>query len=75
MVKVSFQHGLRVSFMALVVCVCSPSTVTTAKGLGNPINRGKKEKRILINVQIGRWKVILVTKIVMQNKIKKQRSL
>ena len=30
--KASFQYGLRVFFTAAVVCVCPPSTVTTAKG-------------------------------------------
>jgi len=34
MSKLSFQYGLRVFFMTLVVCVCSASTVMTAKGSG-----------------------------------------
>lgn len=28
--KLSFQYGFKVFFMTVVVCVCSPSTVTTA---------------------------------------------
>ena len=34
MSKLSFQYGFRVFFMTLVVCVCSASTVMTAKGSG-----------------------------------------
>ena len=35
--KVSFQYGFNVFLMTDVVLVCSPSTVNTAKGSGNPI--------------------------------------
>ena len=35
MSKLSFQYGFRVFLMTLVVCVCSASTVITAKGSGN----------------------------------------
>ena len=35
MSKLSFQYGLRVFFMTLVVCVCSASTVMTANGSGS----------------------------------------
>lgn len=34
MSKLSFQYGFKVFFMTLVVCVCSASTVMTAKGSG-----------------------------------------
>src|SRR3954447_12728758 len=34
MSKFSFQYGLSVFLMTLVVCVCSPSTVMTANGSG-----------------------------------------
>lgn len=33
--KLSFQYGFSVFLMTLVVCVCSASTVITAKGSGN----------------------------------------
>lgn len=33
--KDSFQYGFRVFLMTLVVCVCSASTVRTAKGSGS----------------------------------------
>jgi hypothetical protein len=33
--KFSFQYGLRVFLITLVVCVCSVSTVITAKGSGS----------------------------------------
>lgn len=32
--KLSFQYGFRVFLITLVVCVCSASTVMTAKGSG-----------------------------------------
>ena len=35
MSKLSFQYGFKVFFMTLVVCVCSASTVMTAKGSGS----------------------------------------
>ena len=35
MSKLSFQYGFRVFLMTLVVCVCSASTVMTAKGSGS----------------------------------------
>lgn len=34
--KLSFQYGFSVFFITLVVLVCSPLTVATAKGSGNP---------------------------------------
>lgn len=34
--KLSFQYGFKFFLITEVVCVCSPSTVTTAKGSGNP---------------------------------------
>ena len=34
--KLSFQYGLSVFFMTLVVLVCSPLMVATANGSGNP---------------------------------------
>lgn len=37
MSKLSFQYGLSVFLIGCVVLVCSPSTVTTAKGSGAPI--------------------------------------
>jgi hypothetical protein len=37
--KDSFQYGFRVFLMTEVVLVCSPSTVKTAKGSGNPFVR------------------------------------
>lgn len=36
MSKLSFQYGFSVFFMTLVVRVCSPFMVATAKGSGNP---------------------------------------
>ena len=33
--NVSFQYGFRVFLTAAVVCVCWPSTVTTANGCGS----------------------------------------
>lgn len=37
MSKLSFQYGFSVFLMTLVVRVCSPFMVATAKGSGNPI--------------------------------------
>lgn len=34
--KLSFQYGFSVFLITPVVCVCSPLTVATAKGSGNP---------------------------------------
>ena len=36
--KISFQYGFRVFLMTDVVWVCSPPTVATANGSGNPID-------------------------------------
>ena len=41
MSKDSFQYGFRVFRITEVVCVCSPSTVTTANGSGNPTSSPK----------------------------------
>jgi hypothetical protein len=35
--KLSFQYGLSVLFETVVVLVCSPLMVATAKGSGNPV--------------------------------------
>ena len=35
MSKFSFQYGLSVFLMTLVVCICSPSTETMANGSGS----------------------------------------
>jgi len=35
--KASFQYGLSVLLITVVVFVCSPPKVATAKGSGNPI--------------------------------------
>jgi hypothetical protein len=37
--KLSFQYGLSVLFETVVVLVCSPLMVATAKGSGNPAGR------------------------------------
>lgn len=37
--KGSFQYGFKVFLMTDVVLVCSPSTVNTANGSGNPISQ------------------------------------
>jgi hypothetical protein len=35
--KLSFQYGFKVFLITLVVLVCSPLTVATAKGSGKPV--------------------------------------
>jgi hypothetical protein len=40
--KLSFQYGLRVLLDTVVVFVCSPLIVATAKGSGNPGEDGQR---------------------------------
>lgn len=40
--KLSFQYGFRVFLMTVVVRVCSPDMVATAKGSGNPVPVSRK---------------------------------
>lgn len=57
--KLSFQYGLSVFLLTVVVLVCSPLMVATAKGSGKPdvvseMQAGKWKRKALVSKQEGR---------------------